>query len=113
MITSKKIVNDGDLVFSSGANEEHAISCMFFCNTDELSTAYLDIYVVPGSDPNSWLSDIGLVVKNVSIAPTETFAFDTEKLVLGDGDAVLASVRYEDLAVGDGIVSTVSSVRVR
>ena len=113
MITSKKIVSEGELVFSAGVNEEHAISCMFFCNTNELNSAFLDVYVVPGNNPDGWISNFGAVVKNVEITPTETFTFDTEKLVLSDGDAVRVSVRYDDSSLSDNVVVTISSVRVR
>ena len=113
MITSKKIVSEGELVFSAGVNEEHAISCMLFCNTSELSSAFLDVYAVPGTDETAWMNDIGLVVKNVKIKPMDTFVFDTEKLVLSDGDAIRASIRYDDPSSIDAVVATVSSVRVR
>lgn len=113
MITSKKIAIDGDLLFAAVANEEHAVSCMTFCNLSQQSSAYIDVYAVPGSNETGWMSDIGLIIRNVEILPESTYVFDTEKLVLAAGDAIRASSRFDDSSIVEGVVATISTIRVK
>jgi hypothetical protein len=65
----------------------YAITAMFFCNrsTDPVN---LTIYMVPKLDSPS-LSNI--IIQEMNISPGDTFAFDTEKIILADNDAIWCS----------------------
>ena len=113
MITSQIINSATDtlLYTSSGQN---AITVMIFCNTgtvvptDETANAVkLWLYVV--SEGTS-VGEGFAVVRNLTIPPGETVFFDTERLVLGDGQFISGRLLATN---GDGsITATISTLAV-
>ena len=93
----------GKDIFICPTNEEHAVTCVVFCN-HSASTQSINVYAVPSLGTVSVASQI---IKNLSIPASETFTFDTEKFVLGSEDRlhVIASAN-------SSITATVSSMRV-
>ncbi len=69
------------------ATAQHAVTTMLFCNTDAVTDATVDVYVVPyGSNANAGTQ----IMKAVSIPAGETFVLDTERLILETNDAIYA-----------------------
>lgn len=65
----------------------YAITSMFFCNRDT-QPALLTIYLVEkGRNPSS----TNVCIKELAINVGDTFAFDSEKIILGEQDAIWAS----------------------
>jgi Tfp pilus assembly major pilin PilA len=84
------------------ASGEQAIINMFFCNQSSVSDCTLDIYAVPsGGVANSSTQ----IIKTLSLPATETFVFDAEKIMLGNGDAIWAQSTVDKI-----VVATLSSV---
>lgn len=94
-------------IFFASTGTEFAITTIIFCNTNVAYDADVNVYVVPnGQVP----ATTNLVLNNITIPRTETFVMDTEKLILGSGDAVWAQASPP---VADLIVcATVSSVQI-
>jgi len=82
--------------------QEHAVTCMIFCNTSG-STATLNLYAVPNGGTFSQCQ----IVKDLTIPAGETVTMDTEKIILSSADTVQASAT-PTLSV----TATVSTVRV-
>lgn len=104
---------DGQPIFicpgSPATKQEHAITCMIFCNPSDLPIK-LDLYYVTSSafqlNGGVIVPDTFPVVHQLEIPSTETFSFDTEKVILESGDIVYA------MANDSGLVVTISSMRV-
>ena len=82
--------------------QEHAVTCMIFCNTSG-SPATLNLFAVPNGSTYTQ----GQIVKDLSIPSGETVTMDTEKIILSTADTVQAIVT-PTLSV----IATVSTVRV-
>ena len=65
----------------------YAITSMFFCNR-ATDVAFLTIYLVP---KNKNPSQLNITIKQLAINTGDTFSFDTEKIILGEGDSIWAS----------------------
>ena len=77
-------------VFIASTGTECAITTMIFCNTGLIEDATMDLWIVPyGQVPGS---PINQILNKVPIPHTETFVMDSEKLIMGSGDAVWAKV---------------------
>ena len=102
LITQTAAVN----VFTASTGTEHAITTMIFCNTDVVTDAYLDVWVVPaGGVPNDPTNQI---LKSVFIPASETFVLENEKLILGSEDSVWA--QSQPAGTNNLISSLVSTV---
>ena len=87
------------LFLSSGQN---AITTMIFCNITTGTAATMNLYIVPNgsnASPNTQ------VLNAISIPATETFMFDTEKIILENGDAI-----YAQASSSTTITATLSSI---
>lgn len=96
------------LYTSSGDN---AITNIMFCNTVPYNPAfptsglaYLTVYLVKSGDS---ATTTNMVVNFMPIPAGETFSFDTEKIILANGDSVRAVAD-----VTATLVATVSSLPV-
>jgi hypothetical protein len=63
------------------------IATMIFCNTSNSNSANLTIYLVPNG---SAVGAATMIVNQLTIPPTETVFFDTERIVLANGDLIVA-----------------------
>lgn len=90
--------------------QEHALTCMIFCN-DSLVSTQVTVYVVPRGDviqPSSpGTTSRHKIINKLEIPPEETVTFDTEKLILRTGDAIVA-----EATTNEKIVVTISSMRI-
>lgn len=84
-ITNVVLTTTGNAVVTSSGTS--VVSVMYFCNNDSSSQA-INLYAVPsGGTPAANT----LIYKNVTIAAGDTFVVDMEKIVLGNGDSLLAN----------------------
>jgi hypothetical protein len=89
---------------SSGSN---AVNLLLFCNTETSLSAKLTVYIVPNG---SVLADVNTIIKNAIIPPSETLSFSSEKLILSNGDAVVAKAVRTDNNATVACQATVSSI---
>ena len=82
---------------------ETALTTMYFCNTSPGELTF-NIYAVPAGDT---AGPSNIIYYALQIAPTDTFVLDAERLILEDGDSIVANA-----TISGSIVSTVSSVSV-
>lgn len=64
------------------------IATMIFCNTSNATTTNVTVYLLPSG------GSVGtgtMIVNALNIPATETVFFDTERLVLGTGDSIVAT----------------------
>jgi hypothetical protein len=78
-------------IYSSTGN--NAIVTAYFCNFG-LNPITFTVYAVPSS-MQPGLSTI--IYSNVSIAASDTYIWDSEKLILGDGDSIWALSSEDDV----------------
>jgi hypothetical protein len=107
-LTSTQIETSGNDIFLCPGTDpsdiqEHAVTCMIFCNTSA-SDVTLNLYTVPTGLSVAVQTQ---VIKDLLIPAGETFSFDSEKLVLGTGDRVRAVA-----SASSRLSVTVSSMRV-
>jgi hypothetical protein len=78
----------------------YAITSIFFCNLSSDPTN-LTIYLVPqGASPSS----SNTIIKALPVSALDTFALDTEKVILDDGDSVWAAATNTNVSVVMSIV---------
>ena len=82
---------------------DSAITTIHICNTSGSSIAF-DLCIVPSGGS---ASDSTIAYKTVTVAATDTYIIDTEKLVLGNGDFIAAK---DD--TGSVTVMTISYVSI-
>lgn len=89
-------------IFLAGGDQ--AITTIIFCNNSEVNNTTLDVYAVGNGNT---VSTGTLILNNLNLPATETFVMDTEKLILGNGDALWAKATVDEI-----VVATVSSVGI-
>ena len=82
---------------------DSAVTTIHICNTSG-SAIIFDLCIVPSGGS---ASDSTIAYKTVSVAATDTYIIDTEKLVLGNGDFIAAK---DD--TGSVTVMTISYVSI-
>lgn len=72
--------------------KRYAVTAIMICNTanpdpgDETAgTVSVDMHFIPSGNPRS---DFNMVLKQLELRAGETFSFDTEKIILDEGDKV-------------------------
>lgn len=103
MITATNLTDTNPTtVFSSVG--ENGITTLMICNHTTSTDAVVDVWVIPsgGSRGNS-----NQILKSLTISASDTFVMDMEKLVLSDGDQVVAKS-----SVADVVNSVISSMAV-
>lgn len=101
-LTSNQLSSGNTQIFS--ATGDQAITTIIFCNTDLVSTALINVYAVGNGNVVSTGTQI---LKNLTLPPTETFVLDSEKFILGNGDAL-----YAQSNINNVVCATVSSVSI-
>jgi hypothetical protein len=66
----------------------YAITSMFFCNRGNIPSN-LTLYLVPKA--SAYPSTFTVIIKDLNIPPGDTFAFESEKIILGVEDSIWAS----------------------
>ncbi len=65
---------------------ESAVTTIFFCNTDS-SAIDVTVWIVPSGDT---LGDEHMIMKELTINATDTFAFGSERILMGTSDTIQA-----------------------
>jgi hypothetical protein len=78
------------------------VSVVYFCNTGGTTT--FNLYLVPSGGS---ASPTNIVYNNVQVASNDTYVMDTEKLILGNGDKIVAQAGTPFVLGVSGIVATV------
>jgi hypothetical protein len=94
----------GKNLFLCPVDEEHAVTCVVFCNFS-LSQVTINVHVIPTGV--SAVGNDSIVMKELLLPAGETFTFDTEKFVLTGGDRIHATA-----SAGSAVTATISSMRV-
>ena len=68
------------------AGKSYAITNILVCNQDATDDASFDLHFIPSGDPLD--NAITRVVNNLTLPAAETFTFDSERIVLQEGDKV-------------------------
>jgi hypothetical protein len=84
---------------SSGTN---AITTVIICNTGSTDRT-LTLHAVPNSGS---VSTVNMIVNALNVPAGDTVSFDQEKMVLSDGDEIVA------VGSGTGLSATVSTLAV-
>ena len=108
MINNTALTTSNTTVYTSTG--QSAINLMLFCNTDDTNIAELTVFVVPNGDSPA---DINTIIKRTQLSTLETITFSTEKLILDDGDTVVAkATQLDGSSAVTTVVSTVSSINL-
>ena len=84
-ITNVVLTTTGNAVVTSSGTS--VVSVMYFCNNNG-SAQTINVYAVPSGGSAAANT---LIYKTVTIAAGDTFVVDMEKIVLGNGDAIVAT----------------------
>lgn len=91
------------------ASKSYAITNILVCNNGASSAAF-DMHLIPQS--SSLSNSVTRVINNLELPAGETFTFDSEKIVLEEGDKV-AFVAQPDIGSGlTNLAATVSYLEV-
>jgi len=77
-------VGSPTIIYTSSGDS--AVTSMFFCNTDS-NDIDVTVFIVPSGQT---LGDEHTIMKTLSISTTDTFAFGSERILLGNGDTIQA-----------------------
>ena len=90
--------------------KNYAITNILVCNTSLTSSANFDMHLIPFGDPLS--NAITTVVRSLVLPPGETFTFDSERIILDQGDKI-TFVAGPDIGLGlTNLAATVSYLEV-
>ncbi len=95
MAISNNLLGSTVSALVTGASGGTAVTSVFFCN-NSADTATIDVFIaVSGEgakdgDGGDSTADANIILKSVSIDSTDTYILDTEKIILGSGDRLLA-----------------------
>lgn len=108
------LLNSGGNTTIYSADGDKMLATMIFCNiipadpyNEDNNMAYLDLHLVKAGDP---LSSTNMIVNALPVPAGETVFFDTERIVLEAGDAVMASLSSG--GVSEQIACTISVVDI-
>ena len=92
MALSNTLINTtSKRIYTSNGNK--AIITAYFCNFG-LNPITFSVYAVPaGLEPDFTTK----IYSNVNITSNDTYVWDSEKLILGDGDAIWAEASVDDV----------------
>jgi len=83
---------------------EQAVTTIFFCNISTGTDVTLSIWV---TSQGQAVGDDCLIIKDLPLPGSETYVFETEKLILDNSEAIHAQATVDNI-----VVATISSVQV-
>lgn len=105
-INSANIGNSPTTVYTSSGN--NAVTCMWVCNTDVTGPPYdsasLTMYFVKNGDA---ITSTNMVLNALPVPGQETVVFDAEKIILDNGDRIVATASAAGL-----LTITISTIQV-
>jgi len=90
-------------IYECPTGQENAVTTIFFCNTTGADITLTSVNLVPSGGS---ATDATQIMKNLVIPTADTFTFETEKVVLAQGDSIWA------YATATGITTTICTLRV-
>lgn len=87
MIINKPIPIAGVTVLQSQDKQSLAVTTVFFCNTDNTTADDITIYLIPAG---ASAASSNMIVNQKAIPAGDTLIFEYEKLILENGDMILA-----------------------
>ena len=105
MLKNFQSSSDSSIEVVYTATSDTAVTTMFMYNPNASDTMLVQIYLVPVVDTSS--TGTKHIVLNYTLDPQETFVFDTEKLVLSNGDTIRT---LSSSAGGSGVAINLSLV---
>ena len=87
------------------ASKSYAITNILVCNNGGAAATF-DMHFIPSGDPLN--NNITRVINGLSVDATETFTFDSEKIVLSTGDKI-SFVASPDVGSGNTNLSAMVS----
>ena len=92
------------------AGKTYAITNILVCNNDATDDASFDLHFLPSGTPLD--NAVTRVVNNLTLPAEETFTFDSERIILEEGDRI-SFVAEPNIGAGDTDLSaTVSYLEV-
>jgi len=85
--------------------KSYAVTNILVCNTDLSTSANFDMHLVPFGDPVN--NAVTAVVRNLELPPGETFTFDSERIVLEQGDKIVFVAEPD---AGSGLTTLAATV---
>lgn len=111
MAIQNTLIGNVNTPITTGLTGSNAITTVIVCNTNvydpanpALGLAHLYLYAVPSG---SATTDTQLIVNKLPIPAGETVTFDQEKMVLSDGDSLVAKSDVNNV-----LTATVSTLAV-
>ena len=97
----------GDQLGSSGVptGKTFAITNILVCNQDLVDTAKFDMHIVP--DGKGLSNNVTVVVRDLELPPAETFTFDSERVVLEEGDKIVFVAEPD---IGGGLTNLAATI---
>lgn len=93
MITATNLTTtDPTEIFASQG--ENGITTLMICNHHASTDAIVNVWVVPDGATRG---NAHQILKDLTIVAADTFVMDMEKLVLGEGDTIVATANTTDV----------------
>jgi hypothetical protein len=92
------------------AGKSYAITNIMVCNTDGTATASFDMHLIPSG--NALANKVTRVIKGLSLPASETFTFDSERIILEEGDKLVFVAEPDIGASLTNLAATVSYLEV-
>lgn len=87
-IVNEQLGTGDTTVITVPASTTYAVLTILVCNTSDVDSSEFTMYFIPGGG-SSTAGPGTMVVNSMPMAPAETFTFDTEKLILNEGDKIV------------------------
>lgn len=91
------------------AGKSYAITTIMVCNFATSDSAVFDLHLVKNGDARG---NANIIVSQLELPAGETFTFDSEKIVLGEGDFVSFSASPDTGSGNTDLSATVSYLEV-
>ena len=95
MAISNNLLGSTATALVTGAAGGTAVTTVFFCN-NSADTATIDVFIAQSGegakdgDGGDSTTDANIILKEISINSKDTYILDTEKIILGTGDRMMA-----------------------
>ena len=95
MAISNNLLGSTATALVTGSSGGTAVTVVFFCNNSS-DTATIDVFVAASGegakdgDGGDSTADANIILKEITITSKDTYILDTEKIILGSGDRLMA-----------------------
>lgn len=100
-LNNTAVLSSATTIYTS--TDETCVVSAFFCNYS-LSPVTISVYAVPDGGV---ADDTTIILKDLDINATDTYILNTERMILGDGDRLVATA-----SAAGRVTATVSSTSV-